>query len=170
MVGRIAVLKELADKPLPSAAEMQWSKPIAIDRLEWFASAADLCRLMAWFDKQHDSAALDILAINPGVHPADDRFDYVGYKGGSESGVLNMTWLLHATSGHRYALSASWNDATHDVDVERLQRPDAGRDGFGGIARFKVGLACRTALSPSPTRGEGRQKALAGASPSRCRL
>ena len=116
----IAVLKKLADKPLPNASEMQWSEPIAIDRLEWFASAADLCQLMAWFDKQRDSAALDILAINPGVHPAADRFDYVGYKGGSESGVLNMTWLLHSKSGHRYALSASWNDPAHDVDVERF--------------------------------------------------
>lgn len=117
---RITLLKELADKPLPNTSAMQWSEPIAIDRLEWFASAADLCRLMAWFDKQHDSAALDILALNPGVHPAADRFQYIGYKGGSENGVLNMTWLLHSTSGHRYALSATWNDPDHDVDLERF--------------------------------------------------
>jgi hypothetical protein len=34
--------------------------------------------------------------------------------------VLNMTWLLHSSSGRHYALSASWNNPEKDVDVEQF--------------------------------------------------
>ncbi len=119
-VGREMLLKELADKALPTLAQLEWGGPIAIDQLEWFASAADLCRLMQWYDQHADSSALAILAINPGLHPAADKFSYVGYKGGSESGVLNMTWLLHTQSSRRYALSASWNNPEKEVDLSEF--------------------------------------------------
>lgn len=118
LAGRRALLAELDDKPLPTLAQvLAWKGPIAIDQIEWFASAADLCRIVQWYDKQADPTALAILAVNPGLHPAADKFTYIGFKGGSETGVLNMTWLLHSQSGRHYALSASWNNPAEDVDL-----------------------------------------------------
>ncbi len=93
--------------------------PIAIDSVEWFASAADLCRAMDWFRRKNDKTALDILSINPGVMAMNNEFDYIGYKGGSEPGVLNFTWLLQTKKGTHFAVSMAWNNpAEEGVDLE----------------------------------------------------
>jgi beta-lactamase class A len=85
--------------------------PRAIDSVEWFASPADLVRVMDWLRRQGDATALAILSINPGLGPAAAAdFGYFGYKGGSETGVLQMTFLLRRRSGEWRAVSASWNN------------------------------------------------------------
>jgi beta-lactamase class A len=101
--------------------------PVAIDRLEWFASTADLCRAMDWLRTRTEgetnrSAApvRAILAINPGVELDPKAWTYVGYKGGGEPGVLNMTWLLGRRDGAWFAVSASWNDEAKTVDTAEL--------------------------------------------------
>jgi hypothetical protein len=45
---------------------------------------------------------------------------YVGYKGGSEPGVVSTTWLLYSRSGKRNAMSAGWNNSQADVDQQRF--------------------------------------------------
>jgi len=96
-------------------------KPIAIEKVEWFASADDLCRAMNWFHQKKDETALSILAINPGATSMRSEFDYIGYKGGSEPGVLNFTWLLRTKKGTHFALSMGWNNpAKEGVDLEKF--------------------------------------------------
>ncbi len=93
--------------------------PVAIKNVEWFASAADLCRAMDWFRRRNDEKALEILAINSGVPMMKNEFDYIGFKGGSEPGVLNFTWLLRTKNGEHYALSMGWNNpADEGVELE----------------------------------------------------
>jgi beta-lactamase class A len=101
--------------------------PVAIDRIEWFASTADLCRAMSWLRVRTEgeanrraAPARAILAINPGVELDRKAWTYVGYKGGSEPGVLNMTWLLGRRDGAWFAVSASWNDEGKSVDTAEL--------------------------------------------------
>src|SRR3546814_14418233 len=70
-----------------------------------------------------------ILGLNPGI-PADaaSHWAYVGYKGGSEPGVLAMTLLLHAKSGGWSALSGPWNNpaaAPPEARLPRLMSPAA---------------------------------------------
>ncbi len=120
VAGRRKVLEEAATRPAPSVEQFATDVPNAIDTVEWFASAADLCRIMKWFDDHRDSTVLGILAVNPGLDFSADGFPYVGYKGGSEPGVVSMTWLLHSRSGKHYAMSASWNDPQSDVDQQRF--------------------------------------------------
>ena len=96
-------------------------KPVLIDKLEWFASPADLARVMQWLHTHRTTVggkeALRILAINPGVSPAvARRFAYVGYKGGSEPGVINMTVLVRDKSDNARVVSASWNNPAAAVD------------------------------------------------------
>ncbi|MEM6334537.1 MAG: serine hydrolase [Planctomycetota bacterium] len=83
--------------------------PGAIEEAEWFASAADLCRLMAWFAERGDETALGVMSINPGL-PIADRFARVAFKGGSEPGVLNLTLLVERKDGRVFAVSAGWNN------------------------------------------------------------
>ena len=90
--------------------------PKAID-IEWFATPADLARLMAHMRKTADPKAFDIMAINPTATPAiKANWRYIGYKGGSEPGVINLTWLLTDTAGRDWVLTLGWNNAAAVVD------------------------------------------------------
>jgi hypothetical protein len=51
---------------------------------------------------------------------AATQFAYVGYKGGSEPGVIAMTFLLRRTDGGWRAVSASWNNPAAPVDEARF--------------------------------------------------
>ncbi|MHC4605779.1 MAG: serine hydrolase [Planctomycetota bacterium] len=105
---------------MPRDKVTPYGKPTAIDTLEWFASAADLCRLMSWFHGKDDRIALEIMAINPGMGIPRERFSYAGFKGGSEPGVLNLTFLLRTKDGTAYALSAGWNDKEDVLDKAKF--------------------------------------------------
>jgi hypothetical protein len=94
--------------------------PLHIDSVEWFASAADLVRVMDWFRRNGDDTALAILAINPGVGQLRGDLAYVGYKGGSEPGVLNLTWLVRNRAGIWHAVTGSWNNPAAPLDDQRF--------------------------------------------------
>lgn len=90
--------------------------PKAID-IEWFATPADLARLMAHMRKTADPKVFDIMAINPTATAAiKANWRYIGYKGGSEPGVINLTWLLTDTAGRDWVLTLGWNNAAAVVD------------------------------------------------------
>lgn len=94
--------------------------PVAIGEVEWFASAGDLVRTLEWLRRHADPTALAILAINPGLPPATGGFAYAGYKGGSESGVLNLSFLLRRKDGRWVAVAATWNNAAAKLEENRL--------------------------------------------------
>lgn len=95
--------------------------PLHIERVEWFASPADLVRVMDWLRREGDDGARAILAINSGLAPQARRdFAYLGYKGGSEPGVLSLTWLVRTRAGAWHVISASWNDSAAPLDEARL--------------------------------------------------
>ncbi len=100
-------------------------KPVRIDTLEWFLSPADLVRVMDWLRRNTENPkgadARAILSKNPGITPpAAAKWQWVGYKGGSEPGVMNMTLLLQARSGDWYVLTGSWNDPAQAVNEARF--------------------------------------------------
>ena len=89
--------------------------------VEWFASAADLVRTMDWLRRHGDDTARAILAISSGIQGDAARdLAYIGYKGGSEPGVLNLTWLVRSRSGSWYALTGTWNDPEANLQEARL--------------------------------------------------
>lgn len=88
------------------------STPKMIDKVEWFASATDLCHAMAWFradDNAHNTAR-QILAINPGLPLSSTRWAYIGFKGGSEPGIISLNFLLRSQGGQWYVVGAVWNN------------------------------------------------------------
>lgn len=100
------------------------SLPSRIDTVEWFFSPADLIRVMDWLrrnsegDRGKDVRA--VLSKNPGISIDKTQYAWVGFKGGSEPGVINLTLLLQGTDGAWYAASASWNDTTAPVEDMRF--------------------------------------------------
>ncbi len=97
------------------------ARPNLIESVEWFASAEDLVRTMDWLRRNGSRETLDILAVNPGLaRAAGGRFGYVGYKGGSETGVIAMAYLVKDEAGGWHALAASWNNPLAKVDEDRF--------------------------------------------------
>lgn len=91
--------------------------PVAIEEVEWFASPADLAGVMDDLRRLDSKEASAILAINPAMDEASARgWSYVGYKGGSEDGVISMTWLLRDKAGAWFAVTGSWNDPAQAVE------------------------------------------------------
>ncbi|MEO1220789.1 MAG: serine hydrolase [Pseudomonadota bacterium] len=96
------------------------SGPVAID-VEWFASAHDLRRLLNSFPESHWDTARKIMAINPSVGPGVKRlYSPIYYKGGSEPGVLNYTWLLRDIHGWK-VLTMSWNNPESTLDETQFE-------------------------------------------------
>lgn len=126
--GRRALLAgAVAATPLSqvNGALFSAGKPLSIDRLEWFETPNDLVRVMDWIRRNTEGPngadARAVLAKNAGIPPlAAGKWNYVGYKGGSEPGVVAMTLLLQGKDSGWYVLSASWNDTTQDVEQSRF--------------------------------------------------
>ncbi len=138
--------KQLAALPaaLPDVAgAVDWTTARRIDRVEWFATGADLCRVMGtlWQRAQKPAAAplLDVLAKNPGLPLGTATWPYIGFKGGSEPGVLAMAYLLKRVDGAWFVVAITFNaEAGGTVDegvavgyvqgvIELLGSPDADR-------------------------------------------
>lgn len=94
--------------------------PTAIDKIEWFASPRDMTALLDWL-RRNGRDALPIMAINSGIGPANARrWAWLGYKGGSEPGVIAMNFLARRRDGAWFAVSGSWNDPAARVDEPRF--------------------------------------------------
>src|SRR6185503_2984080 len=94
--------------------------PAALD-VEWYASPADLVRTMDWLRREGSDTARAILAINGGVGAElRGQLAYAGFKGGSEPGVISLSWLVRNRAGAWYAVTAAWNNSAAPVEEGRL--------------------------------------------------
>lgn len=106
---------------VPSLEAMStWRQPIHIAEIGWFATPAELCRLMVELVRTGSQPGMEPighgLRLNPGLQFEAGRWTVLGYKGGSEPGVLSMTWLLERADGRRFAIAFIWNNPAQDVD------------------------------------------------------
>lgn len=93
-------------------------KPQALD-IEWFATPRDEAAMLDWLRTKGGAQALAILAVAPGT-PAAASFDYVGFKGGSEPGVIFASWLVKTKKGNWYAVTGGWTRRDAAVDERRF--------------------------------------------------
>jgi beta-lactamase class A len=121
--GRRRYLEDkVAKKQVTIESAADWSAPRRIRELEWFANAEDLCRTMAGLHKlatknKKLAPILEILAINPGLTINAKEWPYVGFKGGSEPGVLSLSFLLKHRSGTWYAVVVGVNDTDKAINL-----------------------------------------------------
>jgi hypothetical protein len=121
LAGEIAGLPALLIRP----TLFRDGKPVRIEQLEWFLSPADLVRIMDWLRRNSEgprgAEARAVLSRNPGIAPpVAGKWQWIGYKGGSEPGVMNMTLLLQAKNGDWYVATASWNDPARAIEEPRF--------------------------------------------------
>jgi beta-lactamase class A len=135
--GRRALLPRV-DALVPTLDSAgSWTAPRAIDRLEWFASPVDLSRAVATLVARARDPRLrplrPILALNPGVELDRSVWPYVAYKGGSEPGVISLTWYAERKDGRAFVLSLVVNDSRHEVDAAAAIA--VAQSAFGLLAR-----------------------------------
>ncbi len=97
--------------------------PRFIDSLEWFASPNDIARAMIDLRARGSDTALAAMAINNGVGGAGpaEPWSYLGYKGGSELGVISMSLLGQRKSdGKWFVVTASWNNPDAAVATDTM--------------------------------------------------
>ena len=138
--GRRALLDgPVAASPIASTDLADWTTPRDIDTLEWFASTGDLCSAMAALHQMAGKPGLsqiqDILTISPAMDVDPSIWTYVGYKGGSEPGVLQMTWLLRRADNRWFAVSLTLDDPTTAKDNTLAMLS------LGGTAMSLLGVA-----------------------------
>lgn len=121
--GRRALLAILPREgpPLDTVAKVFAGSPLAIDRIEWFAPPTVLRKVLQGFTGPGGATARAVLGAAKGMSAVEAaKWDYVGYKGGSEPGVLNLTWLLRDKAGVWHMATIGWNDPAAPVNQARL--------------------------------------------------
>lgn len=115
---------EVAAWQLDLKAAESWKSPRDIDSIEWFATAEECCRVMADLARRERIPGMEAighaLRLNPGLPIDKARWPKIAFKGGSEPGVMNLTWLLTRDDGKVYAVSIGWNDPSAPLDESRL--------------------------------------------------
>jgi len=76
--------------------------------------------------QQRGQDVLDVLAKNPGLRIDTKTFPYVGFKGGSEPGVLSTTWLLRRDDDNWFVVSITFNSDEGGTVDENKALPIAG--------------------------------------------
>jgi beta-lactamase class A len=131
---RRRILAEVIDAiPYSALADLDQDAPIELDRVEWYATREDLARTVQWLNATRDNPALrpvrEVLALETPVPFDGEIWPYVGYKGGSEFGMLATTWLLDRADGRTFFYSVGFKNPDGQVNpVDALPSLEAGRD------------------------------------------
>jgi hypothetical protein len=102
-----------------------WPGPAESDRIEWFASAADLTRVMSHLQQfattELTAPVAQALGLNPGIPFDPEDWAYVGFKEGYETGLKAMTWLLRRHDGRWFTLIGIIHDKKQEIDGAQLR-------------------------------------------------
>lgn len=119
--ARRQILDGLAGGPLPDLSDAaDWTEPIAVLSVEWFASPLDLCEAWVHLADRAGRPGLEPLATitssNPGLADETRVWDEIWFKGGSEPGVLGASWYLVGADGRSFVVAGSVANETDTFD------------------------------------------------------
>jgi beta-lactamase class A len=94
--------------------------PLAPDSVEWFASPRAMVGLLDRLRRSSDTVRA-MLAVNHGADPGTTaRLGYLGFKGGSEPGVITLNFLAQAKNGQWYAVAGNWHRSDGQIDEAKF--------------------------------------------------
>ena len=118
--GRLAMLEASADRKIDMFEFMTsfTGPPIALD-IEWLVSGEDMANLMHRIRDLDGPTAREIMAVHTGIPDnLSGGWQYIGYKGGSEPGVINLSYLLQDQAGKWHVVTLSWNNPAAEIDPQ----------------------------------------------------
>jgi beta-lactamase class A len=110
-VGRARVFAETNSRPYDPDPERTHT-PASDIGAEWYASAADICRVHAALQASAVGAAApvkNILSAIPGIDLDRAKWPYIGAKGGNLPGDLTFSWYAVDRAGQPYVVSFQLN-------------------------------------------------------------
>jgi len=114
------VVAKLSYEELIAAADKQ-TGPINLFGLEWFATRNDLANAVAYLWAQSQKEGLrpvaEVIALETQLTFNGEIWPYVGFKGGSELGMLSGTWLMQRADGRMFIYSIGFADETAPLDM-----------------------------------------------------
>lgn len=124
-------------RPLTDIAAGLTPEPSYIDEVEWFASPHDVCRAFAGLQELAQQPPLSPLPAvlsrevgGIGLDPAD--WPTVWFKGGSEPGVLTLSWLATNDDGESFVVEAMVSNPDAALAPESIQELVVlAKDAFG---------------------------------------
>jgi hypothetical protein len=101
---------------------ISFEQPTLIDQLEWFATTEENCAAMFWLSSQNSPQIRQVLSKNVLFVKtgSSGHWRYAGFKGGSEPGVINATFLLESASGQSACLAMTWNNTKQNLSQNRF--------------------------------------------------
>jgi len=116
-----------------------WKRPVLVTQAEWFASCGDLCRAMMRVHELSKVRGLEsvraALGVNRGVMSEDPRWSFVGFKGGSEPGVLSFCYIMTRDDGRTFVMAAIQASEQDALDQDPFN--ELARRGAALLARFE---------------------------------
>jgi beta-lactamase class A len=120
--GRQALLAGTIDRvPLAALSAAPWTTPRDINSIEWFATPTDICHAyasLAALARQPKLAPLAaIMELNSGgLGLPAGQWRPAWFKGGSEPGVLTLTYLATTQHGQAYVVSVLTENPAAPLD------------------------------------------------------
>lgn len=123
---RRAILRDDADPVADTLVETDpWPGQQWASQIEWFASSGDLCRALAYLQMHGEQPGmqpvLNALSLEPEIVFDPTVWNYVGYKGGYETGVMSENFLLQRADGRWFAISAVIMDPNYEINGDGLR-------------------------------------------------
>jgi hypothetical protein len=119
---RRELLAQVAELSLPDEEDLD--RPREVSRVGWFATASECSRAMVELHKLERRPGMEPLSAAMrryrGLRLDRDLWPEVAFKGGSEPGVLCLTWLLERDDGKKFVFSLIWNHQEKTVNEGRL--------------------------------------------------
>ena len=109
--GRAQLLKETNSRPYEPDPNRTHT-PASPDGVEWYGSAADICRVHAALQAAAVGKAApvkQILSAIPGIDLDKSKWSYIGAKGGNLPGDLTFSWYAVDHTGQPWVVSFQLN-------------------------------------------------------------
>ena len=121
---RQILANEVDTMPEEILANVDQVKPIEVDRVEWFASRNDLAQAVAWLWAESQKSGMrpiaEVIALETQLAFNGEVWPYVGFKGGSELGVLSATWLLERADRRMFMYSLGFKNPDAGLDLPAI--------------------------------------------------
>ncbi len=108
---RVKLLQQTNSRPFQPDPSRQHT-PASTDGVEWYGSAADICRVHAALQAAAVGRAepvRQILSTSPGIDLDKTKWPYIGAKGGNLPGDLTFSWYAVDHTGQPWVVSFQLN-------------------------------------------------------------
>ncbi|TYB67686.1 hypothetical protein FXF51_12930 [Nonomuraea sp. PA05] len=136
--GQRAYLEKVVAK-VPLSEVATWTAPRELDTVEWFASPAEICRAYAGLVKLGDRRIGEVMSINDGGLGLDKaQWPAVWFKGGSEPGVSDTSFLARTAQGRTYVVTTMAIDRKAPIGAQVVLDQVAVTRGVFALALVKA--------------------------------